>query len=336
MRKKIIGICVLGLLITTAIPSFGMIFEQKSVTDTNQELHVEKALEKTVMQVLPHQTITIRHHLLKRNFLLYVPTSYDGANPVPLVLVYHGGENTPENSSVRFGISEKAEEEGFIVVYANASEIMMDYWLFGLGWYTIDLIEELMRMFVDEIGYSKKIMDKMQKDYNIDPDRIYIAGHCNGAMIAYHLAAIFSDRIAAIASSGGCIGAHLEDFEMLTIPKPAAPVSIVEFHGKLDRIVPYNGGWDIWRETYYMSVADAVDFWVDNNNCNPDPVTEVSDSGNVTIDRYSGGDAETEVVLYTIENKGHIWFGGPSWEDPNPEISTTDKMWEFFEAHPKQ
>jgi polyhydroxybutyrate depolymerase len=273
---------------------------------------------------------------LQRNFLLYVPTSYDGANPVPLVLFFHGGENTPENASTRFGISEKAEEEGFLVAYANASEIMMDYWLFGLGWYTIDLFEELMRIIVDEIGYSKKIMDKIEKDYNIDPNRIYIAGHCNGAMMAYHLAAHFSDRIAAIASNAGCIGAHLKDFEMVTIPDPANPISIVAFHGKLDRIVPYDGGWDIWRETYYMSVADAVNFWVDNNNCDTEPETHVSETGNVTIDRYTGGDAGTEVLVYTIHNKGHIWFGGPSWEDPDPEVSTTDEMWEFFEAHPKQ
>mgnify|MGYP002067288647 CR=1 FL=1 len=68
---------------------------------------------------MSHETVIIRHHLLKRNFLLYVPSSYDGTESVPLVLVFHGGPNTPENSSIRFGVSEKAEEKGFIVVYPN-------------------------------------------------------------------------------------------------------------------------------------------------------------------------------------------------------------------------
>ena len=62
---------------------------------------------------------------------------------------------------------------------------MGDVWHFGLGWYTASWFDELGRWFVDEIGYSKKIIDKMQKDYNIDPDRIYLAGHSNGAMMAY-------------------------------------------------------------------------------------------------------------------------------------------------------
>ena len=213
---------------------------------------------------------------------------------------------------------------------------MGDVWHFGLGWYTSSLFDEIGRWFADEIGYAKKIINKMQKDYNIDPDRIYIAGHSNGAMMAYHLAAIFSDVVAAIASNAGCIGAHLKDFEMVTIPKPANPVSIAIFHGKKDLVLPYFGGWNQFRDVYYMSVSDAVNFWIDNNGCNPEPETEVSESGNVTIDRYNGGEAGTEIIVYSIKNKSHIWFGGPAWEDPTPEVSTTDEMWEFFESHPKQ
>jgi len=334
MNKKIIGICVLGLLITTSIPSFGMIVEQKSVTDTKQELHTEKNLEKTGLQVLPHQTITIRHHLLKRNFLLYVPSSYDGSNPVPLVLVFHGGLNTPENASVRFGVSEKAEEEGFIVVYPDASEIMVDCWHFGLGWYTASWFEEFGRLWVDEKGYVMKIIDKMQNDYNIDINRIYAAGHCNGASMAYYVAALFSDTFAAIASNAGAIGANLKDFDMVTIPEPENPVSVIIFHGKKDTHVPYEGGWDRSQSEYYTSVDEAVSFWVESNGCDSQATTDIN--GNVTIYRYSNGDAGTEVVLYSIANKGHMWFGGPSWEDPNPEISTTDEMWDFFKTHLKQ
>lgn len=292
------------------------------------------ACEVTEARVLPHETVTIRHHLMPRPFLLYVPSSYDGSNPVPLVLMFHGGHNTPENASVRFGVSEKAEEEGFIVVYPNASEIMTDVWHFGLGWYTASWFDELGRWFVDEKGYVMKIIEKMQNDYNIDMNRIYAAGHSNGGMMAYYLAAIFSDTFAAIASNGGCIGGHIRDFEMVTIPEPENPVSIIEFHGKKDNEVPYDGGWDRSQSVYYTSVDEAVSFWVEHDGCDGEAATDVH--GNVTIDRYSNGDAGTEVVVYSIENKGHIWFGGQSWEDPNPEISTTDEMWEFFEAHPKQ
>lgn len=333
MKRKIIGIFICMLLIAAAAPSFGIIIEPKSIADDNQVFCKEKILTNTETSVLPHETITIRHHLLKRTYLLYVPTSYDETTPVPLVLFFHGGPNTPENASGRFGISEKAEVEGFIVAYANASEMFADSWMLGYGFYTVSKFEEFGRIWVDEVGYIKKIIEKTQKDYNIDAKRIYLAGHSNGAMFAYLLATQFSDIIAAMSSNGGCIGGHLKDFDMYTIPEPANPVSIVIFHGKKDIVVPYAGSWDYSRTVFYKSVAEAVTFWVEQNGCTPDPDTNII--GNVTIDKYSGGEAGTEVLVYTIKNKGHIWFGGQPWEDPTPEISTTDKMWEFFEAHPK-
>jgi len=329
MKKiKIIGICIVMLFVTSAIPSFGMIVEHKSIKD--------KSGMDSVTSVLPHETITIRHHLMKRNYLLYVPTSYTEAHSVPLVVMFHGGGNTPENASGRFGVSEKAEEEGFIVVYPNASEIMGNQWHFGLGWFTKNLIDEFGRLWFDETGYTKKIIEKTQDDYTIDPDRIYLAGHSSGAMMAYYCGSFLSDLIAAIASNAGCIGGHHKDFEMVTIPDPNNPVSIAIFHGKKDTVVPYLGGRSMWNDMYYTSVADAVDFWVDNNGCNPEPETEVSENGNVTIDSYNGGKSNAEIIVYTLKNKGHIWFGGPPWEDPNPDASTTDEMWEFFLGHPKQ
>jgi polyhydroxybutyrate depolymerase len=338
MRKEIIALFVCMLLITTATPIFGTTIMAKSIcgatSEENQLLSNEKSLTDTVNLVLPHQIKIIFHHLLKRQYLLYVPTSYTGGTPVPLVVVFHGGPNTPENASGRFGISEKAEEEGFIVAYANASEIALDFWLLGYGLFTSNILEELFRLWIDEVGYVKKIIRKTQNQFNIDPDRIYLAGHSNGAMFAYLLASKLSDIVAAIASNGGCIGGHLKNYSNFTIPAPKNPVSIVIFHGKQDYVVPYNGGWTYDGSSYFKSVAEAVSFWVEHNGCNATPMT--NDTVDIIIDRYSGGTAGTEVLVYSLKYKGHIWFGGQPWEDPNPVISTTDEMWKFFEAHPKQ
>jgi polyhydroxybutyrate depolymerase len=338
MKEKIVGIFVCMLLIIGALPCLGATIEKKFIgsttLDNHQVLNKERIFKNTEKQVLEHQTKRIFHHLLLRTYLLYVPLSYDGTAPVPLVVMLHGAHNTALNASGRYGVSEKAEEEGFIVVYPDASAILTDMWHIGHGLYTSSTFDELGRLWVDDIGFIKKIIARMQKNYNIDPKRIYIAGNSNGATMAYRLAAELSDTVAAIASNGGCIGGHVENVSMYTIPDPAHPVSIVEFHGKLDTIVPYNGGWNYDHTVFYKSVAEAVSFWLEHNGCNPEPNTTVI--GNVTIDRYSGGAAGTEVFLYTVKNKGHVWFGGQPWEDPNPEISTTDEMWQFFETHPKQ
>ena len=317
---------VSALLITSiAIPAIGELNSFKEIS--NEKISIHK------LQFLDHQTITIRHHFLKRTFLLYVPSTYDEQNPIPLVLMFHGGENTAINASERFGFSEKAEQEGFLVAYPDASELMGDSWNFGLGWYTASYFDELGRWFTDDIGFCKKIIDKLQTEYSIDSNKIYAAGHSNGRMMSYYVAVSISDTFAAIGSCGGCISGHLRDFDLVTIPEPIDPVPIVEFHGEKDREVPYDGGWNSGHSIFYGSVDETINFWVEHNECDTEPITTVN--GNITVDLYSNGNEGTEVLLYSVANKGHIWFGGQPWEDADPEISTTDLMWDFFESHLK-
>ena len=49
---------------------------------------------------------------------------------------------------------------------------------------------------------------------------------------------------------------------------------------------------------------------------------------------YCNGDKDSEVVLYTVKDGGHEWFGSPYFPDRN--ISINNLIWEFFEQHPKQ
>jgi poly(3-hydroxybutyrate) depolymerase len=51
---------------------------------------------------------------------------------------------------------------------------------------------------------------------------------------------------------------------------------------------------------------------------------------NTTVEDYRDGKHNTEVVLYTFANGGHVW---PNMQ--NDQMSATDKMWEFFMVHPK-
>jgi polyhydroxybutyrate depolymerase len=329
MKTKIVGILIFMLLISTTFSSFGLIINSKSI-DLNEKKISNKILnDKLNVQELNHKFRLMIHDFRIRTYLMYIPSSYDESEPVSLVLVLHGGPNTARNSSERFGVSELAEEEGFIVVYPNGvcKLPFRRTWNMGFGFWSAYYLN------VDDVGFIKKLIEKMQNNYNIDPDRIFIAGHSAGAMMTYRLAAELSDIVAAIASNGGAIGGHITNNPLWQIPEPSNPVSVAEFHGKLDYAVPYDGGWNQEKTVFYLSVNDSMSFWVEQNGCDIEPDTNTSE--NVTIDKYGGGAAGTEVWIYTVHNKGHIWFGGPSWEDPDPVISTTDEMWEFFKTHPK-
>jgi len=323
MNKKIIGILVMTLLIINVITPL--------TSSTNIKINKTNINEQINPKIpdLEHNFKIMLHKLRIRTYLEYIPSSYDGSDAVPLVLVLHGGPNTAKNASMRFGVSEKAEEEGFIVVYPNGvcKFTSRRTWNFGFGY------GSAYKFNVDDVGFIRKLIERIQSNYNIDPNRIFIAGHSAGAQMSYRLASELSDIVAAIASNSGAIGGHTVDSPLWQIPEPDNPVSIAEFHGKLDNIIPYDGGWSQY-DVFYLSVNDTISFWVEQNGCNTEPETTTIE--NVTIDKYGGGSSGTEVWIYTIHNKGHIWFGGLPWEDPDPVIYTTDEMWDFFESHPKQ
>src|SRR5205814_4253661 len=57
----------------------------------------------------------------KRTYLVHVPKSSGGKKPWPVVLAYHGGGSNAEQM-VRFcGLSDKADQAGFLVVYPNGT-----------------------------------------------------------------------------------------------------------------------------------------------------------------------------------------------------------------------
>jgi polyhydroxybutyrate depolymerase len=52
--------------------------------------------------------------------------------------------------------------------------------------------------------------------------------------------------------------------------------------------------------------------------------------------RYTGCDRGAEVILYTIEDGGHTWPGGP-WlpgvGKTTHDVDATEEMWRFFQNY---
>ena len=110
---------------------------------------------------------------------------------------------------------------------------------------------------------------------------IFVAGHSNGAMMAYRFGAEFSNKIAAIASVSGSIGGKpTENSELYIIPKPSEPISVIVFHGKKDKLVLYDGGEIIYGFIKIdLSVQEAISFWPGSKYADYDePTQELSAS----------------------------------------------------------
>ncbi len=273
---------------------------------------------------------------LDRTYLLHLPPSYDGHTPLPLVLVFHGGLGNAESIAGRIGMEAQADEHGFILVYPNGTGRTER----ALTWNAGYCCGYAMEHEIDDVGFVRALLDKLQAELAVDPKRVYAAGISNGAMLVYRLAAELPTRFAAVAPVAGAIGGQAQGGPRVLIPEPAYPVSIIAFHGKKDENVPYGGGTgkDALEHRVDMSVAEAIAFWVQADGCDKDPATETMAEGKVVKDSYVNCWSDTNVVLYTIVDGGHEWPGAERklLERGPVELDATEEMVEFFLRHGKE
>lgn len=255
----------------------------------------------------------------KRDFLLYVPESYDPHTPTPLVISIHGFAEWPAHQQRMTHWNELADQYGFIVVYPSGRQVPK-------RWRT-DSSRDL-----SDAQFIADLIDHLQAEYSIDPGRIYANGLSNGGGMSYFLACTLSDRIAAF---GGVAGAYLLPTEEC---QRVRPVPAILFHGTADPVVPFEGGPSRSFDIPFPVVNDWVRDLAKRNGCDLNP-TALPVQGEASGLHYPGGEQGADVVYYIIDGGGHTWPGGdslPKWitGHTTQDIDATRLMWEFFQQHP--
>jgi polyhydroxybutyrate depolymerase len=267
-----------------------------------------------------------------RSYLVHVPPSYDGSSPWPALLAFHGATSNARLMEVFSGVSDKADQAGFLAVYPNGTGNLPNV----LTWNAGNCCGYAVKNRIDDVAFVRALLDDLHGKANLDPRRVYAAGMSNGAGMVFRLAHEMADRFAAIATVAGALG--------LERVAPARPLSVIHFHGTDDAFAPFTGGRGA-RSIYgmeFMSVAESIAAWVAANGCPPEPREErfsdrVGDGTTIVRKTYGPGREGAEVVLVVIEGGGHTWPGRP----PLPQalgkstrnIDANDWIWEFFERH---
>ena len=258
----------------------------------------------------------------KREYLLYVPESYDATRPTPLVVSLHGGANWPAIQRDLSGWNRLAERHGFLVVYPAGLEVA------GLRAWRVWGVPGLEK----DVRFISDLVDDLAKTYNVDTGKVYANGLSNGGAMAFVLSCRLADRIAAI----GVVGAA--QILPWSWCKEIRPMPMISFHGTADEAVPYEGGTS-WASPNraFPDVLEWTAGWARRNRCGPEPaLSEVADD--VTRLEYPDCANGAAIVLYTIHGGGHTWPGGgplPEWfvGPTSHSVDATDRMWSFFEEN---
>lgn len=273
---------------------------------------------------------TLLHESSLRSYVLRVPPGLLNAKrKVPLVLVLHGGGGNAEITERMTGFTAKAEKEGFIVVYPEGSSRFKDRLL---TWNAGHCCGYALDNKVDDVGFISALIDKLVRDYPVDPRRIYATGISNGGMMSHRLGIELAHKITAIAP---VVGALFGDEKA-----PAQPVSALMINGMLDKSVPFQGGPPggrfpgAWDGTPVKAAIAQSEFWAQANRCADDPVVE--ERGPVVRRQYRCPDSKAvEAIL--LKDTGHTWPGGQRGfrgaDDPGSSLQATDVIWDFFKGH---
>lgn len=250
---------------------------------------------------------------------------------LPLVLVLHGGGGNASNAERMTGFTDKAYRENFIVVYPDGSSRLKGKLL---TWNAGHCCGYAMKKGIDDVAFINTLLDRLIKDYPVDPKRIYVTGMSNGGMMTHKLGIELSSRFAAIAP----LFATLFGDEK----KPEHAVSAIFINGMLDKSMPYQGGTpgghfsNAWDGSPAKPAIDQTTFWAKANNCSTSP--DKREQAAVIQWQYRCP-AGKDVTIYLIKDSGHAWPGGlkgsSRGDEPSLSLNATDVIWTFFKLHSK-
>ena len=178
----------------------------------------------------------------------------------------------------------------------------------------------------------RQLIVNLTAQYHVNPNQVFVAGMSSGAMMAERVGVEISDLVAAIIpGSGQIVG---QSTLPITLPgPPVAPVSVQEWQGTKDRVLPPcdNGTTEYSGYTFYMATVDQTfNYWTAQNSCtvfqNNEPLCLDGKANPAT----TGNDATActngvEVQFIWEESIGHEW-----------EPGNNQTRWNFFASHPKQ
>lgn len=286
------------------------------------------------------------HQGRTRTAVIMVPRSTAPPSPGwPLVMMLHGGGGSSQNAIESTGWAKLGEQEGIVMVFPNgtpADESRPPSFLGNPRTWNSGATESLSSgprsaaaKKIDDVGFLAELIERVCRQLKIDPRRIYVAGHSNGAQMAYLFGSEQQNLVAAVGVMAGHSYARRKKLE--------SPVSLLQIVGDRDPFTPMAGGKAgiMGRTANVVPALDAPQRWARSLGIADEAMIR-RDDDTLTVRTWGPAANGAEVRSIVIKGHGHAY---PSPQDQfhpallfGPSVNSlhaTETMWEFFRQHPK-
>jgi polyhydroxybutyrate depolymerase len=225
----------------------------------------------------------------KRTYQIDLPNLFDPLKSYPLVIGLHGVSSTGKIIREHLGLDAVTLSNPVIAVYPDGSGTERDtIQSWNAGKCCSPSNDE--PGYIRDVDFISIVISNMEKNYLIDPSRVWVLGFSNGGMMAYRLACEIPDQITGIAVGAGAFTADL--------CSPSRAVSIIHLQGEQDTKVPLMGD----GPYNVMSAQDSLGRLGNANLC---VNIEVAPGENP----FQWKCPTSEVMELILSPNGHDWGG---------------------------
>lgn len=179
---------------------------------------------------------------IERPWVLYVPQAYDPGAPSPMLVRLHGGVSRADIVEDPVGYAEEdewltiAERHGWFVLYPFGQD--------GATWW-------------DRVGMAniRNLIRTVKRQYNIDDDRVWMAGFSDGASAGFAWAMVSPNDLAAVVALNGHIGVGSLDGDLPLYAVNLANIPVYAVTTADDELYPS----DVMRPTIEMALDAGAD-----------------------------------------------------------------------------
>jgi poly(3-hydroxybutyrate) depolymerase len=273
----------------------------------------------------------------RREFIVYVPGGYDPGRPTPIVIMFHGSNQSGNAMYEKTNWAARAEQENFIVVFPTSWKYLLtssnrveDKWN--------DMVMEATEPgveFKDDVHFTKMILEQLNATFNVDKKRVFASGFSNGAwFVVSRLIPQMANEFAAFATAGkGPSSAQGVD-SVETID--AVDASLYMLFGTMDMLNAELMGLSVPFPFEAEEIANDPNFspMLVNATTHLDLNMTYTVQSNpnftkLTFDQSLVG-ADNEFIFQMVRGMNHVY---PDGNNNLARLDATVVFWDFFMQH---